>query len=227
MRIFYVILYSFYFIDLGIIYAQAVGSETCKTCHLAIYQQWAQSVHAKSLLTIPPHQQRNPYCLSCHIDPLGKYITPFDLSKIDRLILSSAMSEHQLNTRSQVLMSELIPIEEYTQAVGCEACHGYATAYLKRGVKQAWWTLKYQSPQLSEARRKKKIIQLKKQAQKLGLKRGDDLVICKRCHEGISTHIKALDLSQALLKMKHFSTESIPKIKRSDEREKRSIIIKP
>jgi hypothetical protein len=272
MRFFYVILYFLYFVNLNFVnlenlYAQAVGSEACKTCHLDIYQQWTQSIHAKSLLTIPPSQQRNPHCLSCHIDPIAKDITPLDLSEMNNLTSASAITASAItasaitasaitdtaitdtaitdtamintamintaiiNTTASglnpALISQFAPIEQYTQGVGCEACHGYATAYLKRGIKQAWWTLKYQSPQMPVARKNKKIMLLKKQAQKLGLKRGNDIVICKRCHEGVSTHITPLDLKRALFKMKHINTELSPKIKPSDEQAKRSIIIKP
>lgn len=212
-------------INLGKLYAQAVGSEACKTCHLDIYQQWTQSIHAKSRLTIPPPQQRNPHCLSCHIDPIAKDIIPFDLSEMNHLTSASAIDP--ANDLTTDLVSYFAPIEQYTQGVGCEACHGYATAYLKRGIKQAWWTLKYQSPQMPVARRNKKIMLLKKQAQRLGLKRGNDLVICKRCHEGVSTHITPLDLEQALLKMKHITPKLSPQMKPSDEQARRSIIIKP
>lgn len=43
-----------------------VGPETCKACHLAAYETWLASPHARAREALPERSRNEPRCLSCH-----------------------------------------------------------------------------------------------------------------------------------------------------------------
>ncbi len=43
-----------------------VGPESCRTCHQAAYQLWAQGPHARAAETLTGQQRQAPLCLQCH-----------------------------------------------------------------------------------------------------------------------------------------------------------------
>jgi hypothetical protein len=47
-----------------------VGPETCKACHAAAYDTWAQSPHARALEALPEKSRKDRRCLSCHAPDL-------------------------------------------------------------------------------------------------------------------------------------------------------------
>ena len=182
------------------LFAQAVGSHICQPCHSKIYQQWSHSVHAESFKSIPIHQQRNPYCLACHLDPMPTLLEPIDLQSIPHMNTTpstqhTSTAEHSFaasvdltSTPSMFQNHNQSYTRELQKGVSCEACHGYAYRYIQQGIKHKWQAL-LQNHKLSPSKKQKQLKAMKKQAYRLGLKSGKDQVICMRCHTALSTKI--------------------------------------
>lgn len=43
-----------------------VGADSCKSCHEAIHESWAQTKHSRTINRLAPNQ-RGPECISCHV----------------------------------------------------------------------------------------------------------------------------------------------------------------
>ena len=159
------------------VHAQAVGPLICKDCHPKIYQQWSMSAHAKGMSTLPRHQQRNPYCLTCHVDPIQTNMLALEMFNI---------ANTEVTTSSQ--------------GVSYEACHGYAKYYITQGTKQQWWNLKYNKADKytpkEHSNRLKRLKKIKEKAKKLGLKKAKNITICQRCHDGISSKLIPVKLHE-------------------------------
>lgn len=51
--------------------ADFVGSETCRSCHVAAWEAWRESPHARALSSLSPEQQKDARCLQCHAPTLA------------------------------------------------------------------------------------------------------------------------------------------------------------
>lgn len=52
-----------------------VGALRCRGCHLAEYEQWRQTPHARAFERLAPEQRRDPRCTSCHATSAEDAIT--------------------------------------------------------------------------------------------------------------------------------------------------------
>jgi cytochrome c554/c'-like protein len=43
-----------------------VGPEGCKTCHLAAWESWRETAHARAQESLPPRNRRDARCTPCH-----------------------------------------------------------------------------------------------------------------------------------------------------------------
>lgn len=50
----------------GLVSANYVGPESCKSCHPDAYAAWRQSKHSRAMDSLSPQQQQDARCLSCH-----------------------------------------------------------------------------------------------------------------------------------------------------------------
>ncbi|MBX2813351.1 MAG: cytochrome c family protein [Myxococcales bacterium] len=45
---------------------EPIGATRCGTCHIAEFEDWRVSAHARSLASLTKEQQKDPTCRSCH-----------------------------------------------------------------------------------------------------------------------------------------------------------------
>ncbi len=81
------------------------GAQACAGCHPDIHTGWATSSHARAMKTLPRASRKDPACVRCHATP--------------RAIGGPPPTE--------------VDAYRTDEGVGCESCHGPATAHLEAG----------------------------------------------------------------------------------------------
>jgi hypothetical protein len=90
-----------------------VGSESCKECHAAIYEQWSQTPHSWAMKTlVDKSHDHDPECVRCHT-------VGWEIDSLDR---------QWTRRRSAFQTPEKTP---HLVNVGCENCHGPGSLHVK------------------------------------------------------------------------------------------------
>ena len=93
--------------------AKWVGSESCRECHAAIYEQWKQTPHAAAMETLRnAASDYDPECVRCHTVGWER----------DSL-------EHQWTRRASAFQTH--DKTPHLENVGCENCHGPGSLHVK------------------------------------------------------------------------------------------------
>jgi hypothetical protein len=93
--------------------AKWVGSESCKECHAAIHESWAQTTHAIAMETLVRNEHdADPECVRCHTVGWEK----------------DTLGRHWTRRASAFQTREKTPTLEH---VGCENCHGPGSLHVK------------------------------------------------------------------------------------------------
>lgn len=162
-----------------------VGSEACRKCHRQEYAIWKQTPHAHAFETLekakfPSNRQFDAECVVCHTvgfkNPTGYYDPPAakGLKKSDPAKYAQLMVEHNKRLEN----------------VGCESCHGPASAHVARPRDTTLYPLI--NPYRPGAAERKAWdqaeagnAQAKVQANQLFRKRMDqlDFNFCQKCHD--------------------------------------------
>ncbi len=102
-----------------------LGTETCKRCHAAEYDQWAASPHGHAFASLDKPvkgKQRSDDCLTCHTTGLGQaggyQVTATSTSPPPEAGGSASASSGQPDMTN----------------VGCESCHGMGTLHQRTGA---------------------------------------------------------------------------------------------
>jgi hypothetical protein len=107
-----------------------VGSDSCKSCHAAIYASWKETPHARAMETlVTKGHDYDPECVRCHT--VGWEISSLEQQWTRR---ASAFQTHEKTP--------------HLENVGCENCHGPGSLHVKEPDKKdlfAPWRSSYLS----------------------------------------------------------------------------------
>ncbi len=89
------------------------SNRLCKACHLAHYEDWAKTKHARALQTLIDQNNTTPECLSCHSEryrAVQQYVQPDDgLGGVDCATCHAASLPHGMERKSMTARTQVPP----------------------------------------------------------------------------------------------------------------------